>query len=94
MAEACGWETLAMALVVWIVAAIAGRRSRPDGSVRRAGLPGNQLWPPRRRRWQCLSQAEPRRLAHFASERINSTSSSPFCPQPRVPGAILGRKPS
>jgi len=26
MAEACGWEALAMALVVWIAAAIAGRR--------------------------------------------------------------------
>jgi hypothetical protein len=26
MADACGWEALAMALVVWIAAAIAGRR--------------------------------------------------------------------
>lgn len=26
MADACGWEALAMALVVWVVAAIAGRR--------------------------------------------------------------------
>ena len=25
MADACGWEALAMALVVWIAAAIAGR---------------------------------------------------------------------
>jgi hypothetical protein len=28
MAEACGWEALAMALVVWIVIAITGRRHR------------------------------------------------------------------
>jgi len=26
MADACGWEALALALVVWIAAAIAGRR--------------------------------------------------------------------
>jgi hypothetical protein len=26
MADACGWETVAMALVVWIVIAITGRR--------------------------------------------------------------------
>jgi len=26
MADTCGWEALAMTLVVWIAAAIAGRR--------------------------------------------------------------------
>jgi hypothetical protein len=28
MAEACGWEALAMAVLVWIVIAVSGRRHR------------------------------------------------------------------
>ena len=28
MAEACGWEALVMALAVWLVIAVSGRRRR------------------------------------------------------------------